>query len=104
MTPFSPAPPVSDVPPEIAIAEIAVAENAWMILWRTLWLDLPLAWARETDRLLLGWLPPCEAGAGAGDGPAGADPHEPAEAVALGLGCGDYSEDVLGSGRFEPAA
>lgn len=104
MTPFSLAPPVSDVPPEIAIAEIAVAENAWMILWRTLWLDLPLAWARETDRLLLGWLPPCEAGAGAGDGPAGADPHEPAEAVALGLGCGDYSEDVLGSGRFEPAA
>jgi hypothetical protein len=48
MSPFSPAPPVSDVPPEIAIAEIAVAENAWMILWRTLWLDLPLAWARET--------------------------------------------------------
>jgi len=99
MTPFSPVPPVSDVP-----SEIAVAENAWMILWRTLWLDLPLAWARETDRLLLGWLPPFEAGAGADDRPVGTDPHKSAEAVALGLGCGDYIEDVLESGLFEPAA
>lgn len=101
MTPFSPAPPASDVP-----SEIAVAENAWMILWRTLWLDLPLAWARETDRLLLGWLPPFATGPGAGSGAGsvGVEPHSPVEAVALGLGCGDYSADVLDAGRFDPAA
>ena len=25
--------------------ELPVSEDPWLILWRTFWLDLPLAWA-----------------------------------------------------------
>jgi hypothetical protein len=87
------------------------AENPWLTLWRTFWLDLPLAWAGEMDRFLFRWLDPSTIGEATshqpvGDGQAGDEvparagsPDEPVtatEAVALGLGCGDYSEEVLG--------
>ena len=83
-----------------------MAENPWLTLWRTFWLDLPLAWARRDRSVPV----PLDGAADhredhrrrrAGSGPpAGAASHDepdtPVEAVALGLGCGDYSEEVLG--------
>lgn len=42
-----------------------MVEAAWLALWRTFWLDLPLAWASEMDRFLFRWMPAVD------DGPAG---------------------------------
>lgn len=41
-------------------SELPLAENPWLALWRTFWLDLPLAWAGEVDRLLFQWVPPAD--------------------------------------------
>ncbi len=79
MTPFSPARRPSAMSPPVRHREIAVAENAWMILWRTLWLDLPSLGAG--DRPPPCWMAAAVRGrAGAGDGTGGRRSHEPAEA------------------------
>jgi hypothetical protein len=31
-----------------------------LTLWRTFWLDLPLSWASEVDRLLYRWIQPAD--------------------------------------------
>ncbi|MBX9933498.1 MAG: hypothetical protein K2Y56_18570 [Methylobacterium sp.] len=68
-------------------SEFDLAQSAWLTLWRTVWLDLPLAWAGEIDRLLFRWIELIDtAGPHAGDGPQTAS-----EAIALSLGC-DGSE------------
>ncbi|QGY02031.1 hypothetical protein MMSR116_09165 [Methylobacterium mesophilicum SR1.6/6] len=54
------APPIGGLPPDLAMVEAA-----WLALWRTFWLDLPLAWASEMDRFLFRWMPAVD------DGPAG---------------------------------
>lgn len=38
--------------------ELPPAGAAWMELWRTIWLDLPLVWADEMERFLFGRVPP----------------------------------------------
>ncbi|MER2268281.1 hypothetical protein [Methylobacterium oxalidis] len=87
--------------------DLHMAENPWLTLWRTFWLDLPLACAGEIDRLLFRWMEPLATTGStiadqlADDGPPASaslfdEPSRPAEAVTMGLGCGDYSEEVLG--------
>jgi len=80
-------------------------DPAWLALWRTLWLDLPLAWADTMARSLSWWLPPgSDRGTVRRDLPdrelLGSDLPDAswtsAEVVALGLGCGDVSGDILG--------
>jgi hypothetical protein len=87
-------------------SDLPMSENPRLSLWRTVWLDLPLAWGREVDRFLFRWMEPPTTGktisgdrADTGppaDGASHDEPDTPVEAVALGLGCGDYSEEVLG--------
>ncbi|UIN37332.1 hypothetical protein [Methylobacterium oryzae] len=43
-------------------SDFELAENALLTLWRTFWLDLPLAWAGEVDRLLYRWAQPVDMG------------------------------------------
>ncbi len=43
-------------------SEFELAEDALLTLWRTFWLDLPLAWACEVDRLLYRWVQPADVG------------------------------------------
>ena len=42
----------SDLPARPPSSEFELAENALLTLWRTFWLDLPLAWASEVCRLM----------------------------------------------------
>lgn len=81
MTQRAPAPSDGDPP-----SELDVAGNAWMTLWRTVWLDLPLAWAREADRWLYRWEAPTDMHPGLGDPRARDEPHTPADTIPLGLG------------------
>ncbi|MWV22939.1 hypothetical protein FVE89_13205 [Methylobacterium sp. 2A] len=39
-----------------------LAGNTLMTLWRTFWIDLPLVWACEVDRLLYRWIQPADIG------------------------------------------
>ncbi|MDP4003337.1 hypothetical protein [Methylobacterium sp. NEAU K] len=80
------------VPSTVAGAALPVSGDPWLALWRTVWLDLPLAWAGEFDRCLSRGTP--LGPAAVADRHAGAA-RTPAEAVALGLGCGDYAEEAL---------
>lgn len=50
----------SDLPARPPSSEFELAENALLTLWRTFWLDLPLAWASEVDRLLYRWIQPAD--------------------------------------------
>lgn len=43
-------------------SDFELAENALLTLWRTVWLDLPLAWAGEVDRFLYRWVQPVDKG------------------------------------------
>lgn len=52
----------SALPTPPARSEFACTENALLTMWRTFWLDLPLAWAGEIDRLLYGWVQPVDIG------------------------------------------
>ncbi len=54
--PFAPAAaPRSDLPLET---------KALVSLWRAFWFDLPILWASEIDRFVLGRVPPVEDGRG----------------------------------------
>lgn len=50
----------SDLPARPPSSEFELAGNALLTLWRTFWLDLPLAWASEVDRLLYRWIQPAD--------------------------------------------
>lgn len=50
----------SALPAHPQSSEFELAENALMTLWHTFWLDLPLAWACEVDRLLYRWIQPAD--------------------------------------------
>ncbi|KZC00860.1 hypothetical protein AU375_03021 [Methylobacterium radiotolerans] len=52
----------SDLPARPPSSEFDLAENALLTLWHTFWLDLPLAWASEVDRLLYRWIQPADTG------------------------------------------
>ena len=98
MAPFRFSVPLSDVQP---------VEDPWLLLWRALWFDLPLAWCDEADRFLHRRFDPVTTQAGS-DGASRSEaassredmrpedrPASSAQAVALGLGCGDYSAEAL---------
>ncbi|WP_311276058.1 hypothetical protein [Methylobacterium sp. WCS2018Hpa-22] len=80
--PFSPMGPRSD---------LDLAEAAWLVVWRTLWLDLPLAWASEVDRFLFRWIEPADTEMDTAGLDAKGGQHTVTKAVALNLGC-DPSE------------
>lgn len=92
MLPFVPVPVPSPRPDPMP------AENPLFSLWRAFWLDLPLAWAGEIDRFLFRWMEPPRTGEAAADPASSPRPDRPvtaADAVALGLGCGDYADEAL---------
>ncbi len=49
MTPLSAPLPAADTDRHPGLDPL---ENPWLILWRTLWFDVPILWANEIDRLL----------------------------------------------------
>lgn len=95
MMPIAPPPPSGDPRPGLPLAE-----DPWTALWRALWLDLPLVWADEMDRFLFRPTEPMagpSAGTAAppsGEAEAASRPETAAMAVALGLGCGDYADEI----------
>jgi len=72
-------------------------ESPWFSMWRAFWLDLPLVWAGEIDRFLFRWIerPRTDAAAEPVSTSSPDRPVTAADAVALGLGCGDYVDEVL---------
>ena len=78
-------------PPMGPRSDLDLAEAAWLVVWRTLWLDLPLAWASEVDRFLFRWIEPAVTETDTAGLNAKGGPHTATQAVALSLGC-DPSE------------
>lgn len=103
MTPLSAPLPAADTDRHPGLDPL---ENPWLILWRTLWFDVPILWANEIDRLLdreagpLTDAAPLPDGRRENGGETGLGMVDasvtPEVAVALGLGCGAYSEAILG--------
>jgi len=81
MTQIPPAPHGDEQP-----TEFDVAGQAWLTFWRTVWLDLPLAWAREADRFLYRWGRPTDTGMAGPGSHASTDLNQAADTIPLGLG------------------